>query len=275
LSPAGARRKPDQKDQALLVSTDGPVSVLRLNRPHVRNAIDDALREDMLRALEIVGADESIRVVVITGAGSAFSAGGDISAMRERLAIPPGQTAAKGWRRIRRAERLVNSLHECDKITIAAVNGPAFGFGMDLALCCDFLIASTAAVFSMSYVLRGLIPDGGGMYFLPRRVGLAHAKDLIFSGRRVDASEALALGIADRVVGAEELDDAAGAWGQELAKSPPTAVSLAKSILNRSFELDLKGVLALGAEAMALCYTTDEHRDSVADFLEQARKPPR
>ena len=263
-----------EAEPRLIVETDGPVATLRLNRPRVRNAIDDALREDLLEAIVRIGADDAIRVVILTGQGTAFCAGGDISLMRERLNTSPGRVAANGWKRIRSAERLINALHDCDKITIAAVNGPASGFGMDLALCCDFVIASAAAFFSMSYVLRGLVPDGGGMYFLPRRVGLARAKDLIFTGRRVDADEAQSMGIADRVVAAEVLESAAAAWAVELAKSPPTAVSLAKAIVNRTFELDAKDVFALSAEAMALCYTTDEHRDSVAEFLDASKSRP-
>jgi enoyl-CoA hydratase/carnithine racemase len=258
----------------LLSSVQGTVATLRLNRPRVRNAIDDALREDLIAAIDGIGADDAIRVIVITGQGTAFCAGGDISVMRERLNTAPGRVASNGWKRIRSTERLINALHDCDKVTIAAVNGPASGFGMDLALCCDFVIASASAFFAMSYVLRGLVPDGGGMYFLPRRVGLARAKDLIFTGRRVDAAEALSIGIADRVVAGEELDSAAAAWAAELAKSPPTAVSLAKAIVNRTYELDAKDVFALSAEAMALCYTTDEHRDSVAEFLDASKSRP-
>jgi enoyl-CoA hydratase/carnithine racemase len=265
---------PSDAEPRLLVSSDGAVATLRLNRPRVRNAIDDALRDDLIEAIGKIGADDAIRVVVITGQGSAFCAGGDISAMRERLNTSPGRVAANGWRRIRSTERLINVLHDCDKVTIAAVNGPASGFGMDLALCCDFIIASESAFFAMSYILRGLVPDGGGMYFLPRRVGLARAKDLIFTGRRVEANEALAIGIADRVVPVNDLDSAAAAWAAEFAKSSPTAVSLAKSIVNRTFELDAKDVFALSAEAMALCYTTDEHRDSVAEFLDASRSRP-
>jgi enoyl-CoA hydratase/carnithine racemase len=260
-----------EPEPRLLVSTQGPVATLRLNRPRVRNAIDDALREDLLAAIETINVDDAIRVVIITGQGTAFCSGGDISAMRERLNTSPGRVASNGWKRIRSTERLINALHDCDKITIAAVNGPASGFGMDLALSCDFVIASAGAIFSMSYVLRGLVPDGGGMYFLPRRVGLARAKDLIFTGRRVLADEALSMGIADRVAAAEDLELSAAAWAVELAKSPPTAVSLAKAIVNRTFELDAKDVFALSAEAMALCYTTDEHRDSVAEFLDASK----
>ncbi|MEA2682293.1 MAG: hypothetical protein QOK05_621 [Chloroflexota bacterium] len=262
-------------DVARVIATvNGAVAEVRLNRPDVRNAMDDQMRNELMVVLDDLNQDEAVRVVVLTGEGTAFCSGGDISAMKSRLDTGAGQLGLNGWKRVRRVSGLMKALHDLDKITIAAVNGPAFGFGMDLALCCDFLVAADAAVFSMSYVLRGLIPDGGGMYFLPRRVGLARAKELIFSGRRVDAEEALALGIVDRVVPLDQLSASAAAWALELAPPMPTAVSLTKAILNRTFELSADEVFALGAQATAICYTSDEHRDSVTQFLEatKARK---
>lgn len=263
---------PQEEEPRVLVAHDGPVAWLRLNRPRVRNAVDDRLREELVAALETLEGDPSIRVLILTGVGTAFCAGGDISGMRQRLEEPINQAAAAGWRRIRHAERAVRLIHGSAKTTIAAVNGPAFGYGMDLALCCDFVVASESAAFSMSYVQRGLIPDGGGLYFLPRRVGLTAAKELIMSGRRVEAEEAQRLGIADRVVPAANLERAAEEWARQLAANGATATALAKSILDRSFELTLDDVFALGAQAMAICYTTDEHRDSVTAFLDSRRR---
>jgi len=255
----------------LRLTRRGAVVEVRLSRPRVRNAIDDALRDHLIAAFAAIAGDDAVRAVVLTGEGSAFCAGGDVSAMRERLAVPPGRLAIDGWRRIRHTERLATAVHDLDKVTIAAVNGPAAGFGMDLALCCDFILAADTAAFAMSYILRGLVPDGGGLYHLPRRVGLARAKELIFSGRRVEAAEALDLGIADRVVPAAELEEAAWAWAAELAKAPGPALALAKSILDRTFELSPRDVFALGAEAMALCYTSEEHQESVAEFLRASK----
>ena len=130
---------------------------------------------------------------------AAFCAGGDIAGMQQRLQAPPGQIAFNGWRRQKRTHQGVALLHGLPKPTIAAVNGAASGLGCDLALACDFIIASTAASFAMSFIHRGLVPDGGGMYFLPRRVGLPRAKELIFTGRSVPAEEALAIGLVDRL----------------------------------------------------------------------------
>lgn len=257
---------------AVLVDLDGPLAILTLNRPEARNAVNDALRTELQAACEQVEADDQVHAVIVTGAGSAFCAGGDIAGMRERLAAPATEQAFNGWRRQRRTHRMVMTLHDLAKPTIAAVNGPAAGLGCDLALCCDFVFASQEALFIMSYVLRGLIPDGGGLYWLPRRVGLAKAKELIFTGRTVPAEEAVRLGLADRLLPSGGLLDAARAWAAELAEKPAAAIALSKSILDRSFELAADDVFALGSQAQAISYTTGDHRQSVEAFLSRGRR---
>jgi enoyl-CoA hydratase/carnithine racemase len=247
------------------------VGVATLNRPAVRNAIDEQTRAELQAILDRVANDASIRALVLTGNGSAFCAGGDISAMRQRLGASPGQLAAPGWLRQRRLHGMIGSLHSLEKPTVAAVNGAAAGLGMDLALCCDFIVASDQAFFTMSYVARGLIPDGGGLYFLPRRVGLPKAKELIFSARRVMADEALRIGLADRVVDAGALVGNAASWANELGHSAGVALALSKSILDQTFELTADQAFALGAQAQAICYTTDEHHAAVAAFLNRPR----
>ena len=256
----------------LVITTHGAIAELRLNRPEVRNAIDDALRGDLLRAIDELAASDEIRVVVLTGEGTAFCAGGDISGMRDRLRRPPTEVAGAGWRRLGPSQRLVIALHQLHQVTIAAVNGPASGYGVDLALACDFVVAAESAFFAMSYIQRGLVPDGGGMYFLPRRVGLARAKELILTGRRIDSAEALSLGLADRLVPAADLTSEVSRWAEELAKAPPVAAGLAKSILNRSLDLTAEDVMALSAQATAMCYTTSDHLRLVESFLEGRKK---
>jgi enoyl-CoA hydratase/carnithine racemase len=246
------------------------VAVATLNRPEVRNAIDEPTRSELGEILEQVASDDAIRAFVLTGKGSGFCAGGDISAMRQRMGAPPGRLAAAGWLRQRRLHGMIANLHSLEKPTIAAVNGAAAGLGMDLALCCDFIVASNQAFFTMSYVQRGLIPDGGGLYFLPRRVGLPRAKELIFSARRVMADEALTIGLADRVVPADSLLSNAVQWACELGSGNSTALALSKSILDQTFELTADQAFALGAQAQAICYTTDEHHAAVAAFLDRS-----
>ncbi len=254
------------------LTIEDKVAIVTLNRPEVRNAINDALRTELVAVLERVAADEGVRAVVLTGAGKAFCAGGDIAGMKERLSAPSGQVAFNGWRRQGHTHRSVALLHGMPKVMIAAVNGAAAGLGCDMALACDFIVASGQATFIMSFVKRGLVSDGGGMYFLPRRVGLPRAKELIFSGRTVDAEEALAIGLADRVVAAERLVAEAAAWARELAQGSAASIAFSKSILDRTFESAEEQVFALGREAQAVCYTTAEHRDAVAAFLDKTAR---
>jgi enoyl-CoA hydratase/carnithine racemase len=259
-------------DAAILMDVVEGIATITLNRPHVRNAIDDAMRADFVEALDKVAKDDAIRALVVTGAGKGFCSGGDVKNMKARLSAPAGQIAANGWRRQQRTHHAMAALHTLPKPTIAAVNGAAMGLGCDLALCCDFIIAADTAVFSMTYILRGLIPDGGGMYFLPRRVGLSMAKQLIFSGRRLVPAEALEIGMIDRVTSSDRLLDDARAWATEIGASAPAALALSKSILDQSLELTMDQVFAMGSQAQAICYTSSEHLSSVSEFL--ARSSP-
>ena len=248
------------------------VATLALNRPEVRNALDDSMRNLLIEALDQAAADQGVKALVLTGNGKAFCAGGDIRAMQQRARAPAAEVAYNGWARQQRTHQAVSRLHAFPKPTIAAVNGAATGLGADLALCCDFVIASSAASFAWSYVLRGLIPDGGGLYFLPRRVGLVRAKELIFSGRTVQADEALQLGVADRLASPEALLADARAWAAELGRGAGAALALSKSILDKTFELGAEEVFAQGSQAQAICYTTAEHQAAIAAFLEKGKR---
>jgi enoyl-CoA hydratase/carnithine racemase len=254
------------------LAIEDTVAVVTLNRPEVRNAINDALRAEFVATLEKVAADQSIRAMVLTGSGKGFCAGGDISGMKERLNAPAGQVAFNGWRRQGQTHKSVALLHGLPKITIAAVNGAAAGLGCDMALACDFIVASEHAAFTMSFVKRGLVSDGGGMYFLPRRIGLPKAKEMIFTGRTVAAKEALAIGLADRVTTADRLIADAAAWARELSQGSQASIAFSKAILDRTFETAEEQVFALGREAQAVCYTTSEHRDSVTAFLDKSSR---
>jgi len=243
------------------------IATICFNRPEKRNAMSDDMRTEFIVALERVAGDKAIRALVLTGNGKGFCAGGDVAGMERRMQAPLGEVGFNGWSRQQRVHHTVSLLHTMPKPTIAAVNGAASGLGADTALSCDFIIASEAASFTWSYINRGLIPDGGGMYFLPRRVGLAKAKELIFSGRKVDADEALKLGIADRMSSPEALVADAQAWAAELSKGSATALALGKTILNQTFELPANQVFAQGSQAQGICYTSSEHRDAVMAFL--------
>ena len=254
------------------LTVEDKVAIVTFNRPEGRNAINDALRAELVVLLERVAADEGVRAVVLTGKGKAFCAGGDISGMKERLKAPVGQVAFNGWRRQGQTHKSVALLHGMPKVVIAAVNGAAAGLGCDMALACDFILASEQAVFTMSFVKRGLVSDGGGMYFLPRRVGLPRAKELIFTGRLVDAKEALAIRLADRVTSPDMLIADAVAWARELSQASSASIAFSKAILDRTFESTEEQIFALGREAQAVCYTTAEHRDAVTAFLEKTAR---
>ena len=246
------------------------IATIILNRPDKRNAMSDDMRSEFIHALELVAADKAIKALVLTGAGKGFCAGGDIVGMQRRMNAPAGEVGFNGWHRQQRVHHTQALLHTMPKPVIAAVNGAASGLGADTALACDFIIASKWASFSWSYIHRGIVPDGGGMYFLPRRVGLPKAKELIFTGRKVDVDEALALGIVDRKAAADTLVADAQAWAAELGQGSGTALALTKTILNQSFELSSHDVFAQGSQAQGICYTSTEHRESVLAFLSKS-----
>jgi enoyl-CoA hydratase/carnithine racemase len=249
-----------------LQTRDG-IATLTLNRPEKMNAISDDLRTELIDTLEALSRNGSVRALVVTGAGKGFCAGGDIAGMKGRMEAPEGERAINGWKRQQRVHTQVSLLHHMPKPTIAAVNGAAAGLGADMALACDFVIASTAATFSWSYIKRGLVADGGGMYFLPRRVGLSRAKELIFTGRQVGAEEALKIGIADRLAKPENVLVEAQAWASELSQNSGTALALSKSIIEQTFEQSAEQVFSQGSLAQGICYTSTEHRESVLAFL--------
>lgn len=251
------------------LETTSRIATIKLNRPEKRNAMSDDMRSELITALERVAADREVRAVVLTGNGKGFCAGGDVAGMERRLKAPPGEVAFNGWSRQQRVHHCVSLLHNMPKPTIAAVNGAAAGLGADTALCCDFVMVSPAASFTWSYIKCGLIPDGGGLYFLPRRVGLARAKELIFSGRTVGADEAVKLGVADRSASAEALLDEAKAWAAELSSGSVTALALGKALINQSFEKSAEDVFRNGSQAQGICYTSTEHRESVIAFLDK------
>lgn len=254
--------------QRLEIEVRDSIAIVAFNRPDVRNAIDDAMRTEFGEVLDWVARDDAVRALVLTGRGKTFCAGGDIAAMAARLKAPAGRIAVNGWQRQRRTHHAVADLHGLAKPTVAAVNGAAAGLGCDIALCCDFIVASDQyASFVMSYVMRGLIPDGGGLYFLPRRVGLQRAKDMIFSARKVDADEALSIGLVDRLAEPDRLIDDAVDLARRMTVGAPDAIALSKTILDQTFELPAEQIFALGAQAQAICYTTEAHHAAVDDFL--------
>jgi 2-(1,2-epoxy-1,2-dihydrophenyl)acetyl-CoA isomerase len=249
--------------QTILVDRADAVATVAFNRPGARNAIDLAMREELTHALDELAGDPGVRVLILTGAGGHFSAGGDVKTMGRR------HTAAEGRARVESLNRFVTRLFHFTKPTIAMVDGFAVGAGCNIALSCDLIVASDRARFGEVFAKIGLVPDGGGTWLLPRLAGLNKAKELVFTADVFDAAEALRIGLVNRVVAAAELESATRA----LAAMPPQALALAKTLLNRSPEVGLAAGLEAEAHAQAQAITTDDHAEGVRAFLE--KRPPR
>jgi len=257
----------------LLITRDGHVETWTLNLPERRNPISDlpmveALEEAATRA----AADVSVRAVILTGAGPAFSSGGDVKAMAERRGMFGGTGAeiADGYRH--GIQRIPRTLFHCPVPLIAAVNGPAVGAGCDLTLMCDVRIASTDAFFAESFVKVGLIPGDGGAFLLPRIVGAARAAEMSLTGDRISAETALAWGLVSRVVAPEDLMPVAREIADRIAANPPVAVRAGKQLLREAAGLTLDEVLDRSADVQAMMHQTEDHAEAVAAFLEK-REP--
>src|ERR1700675_2350804 len=227
--------------QCLLYDVSDGVATLTLNRPERLNALGGSLREDLHDAVTRAAEDPEVRVMIVTGAGKGFCSGGDVKAMSENR--ERGASRSMLERVAPGRDRTVQALRDAPKPIIAAVNGAAAGAGMNLALCCDIRLASTAAKFTQAFVKRGLHPDWGGTYFLPRVVGTAKACELIFTGEVIDAQEALRLGIVSAVHAPEMLMPAALALARRIADGPPIAIRLAKRAIYHNLECDLRQAL--------------------------------
>jgi 2-(1,2-epoxy-1,2-dihydrophenyl)acetyl-CoA isomerase len=256
--------------KCLLYSVQDRIATLTLNRPERLNALGDTLREDLHDAVLKAAADGEVRVIVITGAGRGFCSGGDVKNMKERETS--GETAAPADQAFPMRDRTILAMREAPKPVIAAVNGAAAGAGMNLALACDLRIASTTARFSQAFVKRGLTPDWGGSWFLPRIVGTAKAAELIFTGDSIDAAEALRLGIVNAVVAPEALMAETHALAGRIASGPPVAIQLAKRAIYHNQDVDLRGGLEFESFAQGICRQTEDSKEGVRAFME--KRPP-
>ena len=253
--------------RALLVDRADGIATITMNRPEARNALDLTMREEMLGALDELERDPAVRVVLLTGAGGHFSAGGDVKSMQKK------HTAAEGRARVELLNRFVLRLFSFSKPTIAMVDGFAVGAGCNIALGCDMIVASDRAKFGQLFCKIGLAVDGGGTWLLPRVVGMARAKELIFTGDVIDAAEAARIGLVNRVVPAAELERATRALAERIAAGPPLALRLDKHMLNRAAALDLAGALDLEAFSQGLAIASEDHREGLGAFFD--KRPPK
>jgi enoyl-CoA hydratase/carnithine racemase len=256
--------------ECLIYEVKDGIATLTLNRPDRLNALGGSLRDDLHDAVTRSAADPDVRVMIVTGAGKGFCAGGDVKAMNEakegRRERPFMEKIAPG------RDRTLLAMREAPQPIIAAVNGAAAGAGMNLALACDIRLASSAARFSQAFVKRGLHPDWGGTYFLPRIVGMAKACELIFTGALIDAAEALRLGIVSQVLAPEELLPAAQTLARAIAAGPPIAIRLAKRGLYRNAESDLRTALEYETFAQNACFETEDATEGIRAFVD--KRPP-
>jgi 2-(1,2-epoxy-1,2-dihydrophenyl)acetyl-CoA isomerase len=255
----------------LLTTREGPIAVLTLNRPEARNAWSEDMAGEVVRALCQADADPEVRVIVLTGAGDAFSAGGDLKAMRDRTGMFAGPGAELRDRYHHGLQQVSRAFESCETPIVAAVNGPAIGAGLDLACMCDIRIASEKARFGETFVSVGLVPGDGGAYFLTRAIGFARALEMALTGRVIDAMEAHRFGLVSGVVPHEELMSAAMAVATSIARQAPIAVKLTKAAFYRGYQKDLETALTMAAAFQGLAQRTEDHAEGVAALLEGRR----
>src|SRR5438034_4118442 len=257
-------------DELIKVAEDNGIVTITLNRPDRLNDFVGDRRRDRAEALEEAGSDPHVRVVVITGAGRAFCAGGDVHFMAELVRRNDAEEFA---RLLGAARRVILAIRRMTKPVIASINGAAAGAGFNLALACDLRIASSTATFSQSFVKLGFHPDWGGTYFLPRIVTPNIACELFFLGETIDAQEALRLGLVNRVVAPEELAAETQKLAERLRAGPAVSIAAAKHAVYASEHDTLEKMLQYEVEAQLRCFESEDGREGVRAFIE--KRPPR
>lgn len=254
--------------QNILLDKQDGIATITINRPEVRNALDTKTREELLSAVEDVAQDNDIKVVIFTGAGEkAFIAGADITVFKELN--PPGildfsyKLGNMG---------LFQKIRQLDKPTIAAVNGYALGGGCELMMCCDIRIASENASFGQPEINIGIMPGAGGTQMLPRLVGIGRAKELCFTGDMIDAKEADRIGLVNRVVPLEKLQETVQELARKITKKSPLILKYIKRSLNASLQTSLDEGLVFETQSLSTCFGTEDKVEGISAFLEK-RKP--
>ena len=242
------------------------IATLTLDRPDQLNAMADPMWDALNEHLGNIATDGDVRAVILTGAGRAFCSGGDVSTMAKSDIV-------SGRVRSRRRHRTITALYSLEKPVIAAVRGPVYGIGNALALACDLIVASETAKFSMAFKKVGVVPDGGVIFFLTQYLGIARAKELVFTARAVPAQEARELGIVSRVVPDDKLEAEAKALAQDMAQSATYALALAKKMFQAMYVPTLEQLLEMETLASGIARLTHDHKEGVAAFRE--KRPPK
>jgi enoyl-CoA hydratase len=248
----------------IIVETDGNLGILKINRPEVLNAVNIETILEIERAMIDFQEDKNVAVVIITGEGKSFVSGSDIVRLSEMDSLQ-----AREYSRI--GQRVLSYIENMEKPVIAAVNGYALGSGCELAMACDLRIASDKAKFGQPEVKLGLIPGHAGTQRLARLVGVGKAKELIYTGDIIDAQEAERIGLVNMVVLSDKLLEEVKKFAEKIAGSGPTAVRIAKTVINRGIDTNLKTGNSYEMEAFSILFSTDEAKEGMKAFLEKRR----
>ena len=257
---------PSEK-QSILVTEQEAIRTITLNRPDVLNAFNDDMLSALGKAVLEADKDKSVRCLVITGAGRAFSSGQDLAEVADRY--KSDEPIELGTHLRKHYNRIVTKLRTMEKPIIASVNGVAAGAGCSLALACDIRIAAESASFIQAFIHVGLVPDSGATFMLPRLIGLSRAMEMACTGRKIKAEEALRIGLVNQIVPNDELSAATNGLASKFASLPPRGIGLTKRALNASLENDLATQLEYEAMMQTTAGRTKDHREGVTAFIEK------
>lgn len=253
----------------ILFGVENHVATITLNRPEAYNALSDVMRNELRTAIKYIKNNEDqIRIVVLTGAGKAFCAGGDVKMMKQRIENGVDYEERLTFYR-KDVEDMVYRFRSIRQPTIAAINGHAFGAGCSIALLCDMRVASERAKFGMPFGKRGLVPDWGATYTLPRLLGTGKAMELAFTGKAFDAQEALRIGLINAIYPAEELMTGVRSLCDDMLTSSPFSTYAAKQLMINGLNSSLETAMKAEGEAQSACFCSDDHREGVDSFLEK------
>ncbi|MGH8849370.1 MAG: enoyl-CoA hydratase [Casimicrobiaceae bacterium] len=256
-------------DDSILLGRDGAVATLTLNRPDSLNALDLAMMETLASRASALAGDDSVRCVVIRGAGRHFMAGGDIRTFATGLDAPPEDRRRDFARIVRRVHAAIEIIYRMPQPVIAAVHGAVAGFGLSLMCACDLVVAGDSSYFTSAYRHIGLTPDGGATYALPRIVGTKKAMEIVLLGERFGVDEARRIGLLNRIVPDAELAGAVATLAAVLASGPAFALRNAKRLLNQSLSRTLSGQLDAEASSFGACSATPDFVEGITAFLDK------
>ena len=260
------------ESETIILKKEEGIATIVLNRPERGNALTVPMINDLQVALDEVGGDKEMKVLILTGAGKGFCGGGDVGEMGEIGAHSQAEPEKMRQIIIQQAQRITRSLQRMEIPTIAMVNSFAVGGGFDYACACDIRIGSEKARFASAFIGVGLIPETGGAYLLPRVVGLSKALEILYTGKWIDAQEAERLGILNKLVPADELERETMELARQLAKAAPIAIKMTKQLAYKGLETDLETALQMAAAYQAIVTYTEDHREGIAAWSEK-REP--